>query len=114
MSKAPKISENIRSAYDNLRGVYDSSRKEESSVSVIELESQSEMYYPNYNFSLFHGAHFLASLHASIILTNWFIPTPGSHFKLSVNWAAMCVKMTASNISFVIYVWIIAAQFLNR
>ena len=113
-SKAPKISENIRSAYDNLRGVYDSSRKEESSVTVIELESQSEMYCPNYNFSLFHGAHFLASLHASIILTNWFIPTPGSHFKLSVNWAAMCVKMTASNLSFVIYVWIIAAQFLNR
>ena len=110
--KVPKISDCIRIAYDNLRGGYDNPREGESAR--IEVECQSEVCYPAYNFTLFHGVHFLASLHATIILTNWFIPSSGSHFKLSVNWAAMCVKMTASNLSFVIYVWIIAAQFLNK
>ena len=110
--KVPKISESIRIAYDNVRSGYDNPREGESAR--VEVESQSEVCYPAYNFTLFHGVHFLASLHATIILTNWFIPSSGSHFKLSVNWAAMCVKMTASNLSFVIYVWIIAAQFLSK
>ena len=68
---------------------------------------------PVYNFSLFHFVYFLASLHATMILTNWYIPSQGSRFKLSVNWAAMCVKMTAGSLSLVIYVWSIVAQLIT-
>ena len=114
-SKAPYINESMRTAYDTLRSICDSSRKRETStMSVIEVESQTTLYYPAYNFTLFHAVYFLASLHATIILTNWFIPTNGSRFKLSVNWAAMCVKMTCSNLSLVLYVWIIAAQLFTQ
>ncbi len=113
--KAPNISETIRSAYDTFRSIYDCSRKRiTSSVSVVETQSQTKLHSPAYNFTLYHGVYFLASLHATVILTNWFIPTSGSRFKLSVNWAAMCIKMTTSNLSLLIYVWIVAAQLFTE
>ena len=109
-NKAPAITEHLRDLCENIRP------RRFCAQSVSSLESQSCTNNTDclvYNFSLFHFVYFLASLHATMILTNWFIPTQRSHFKLSVNWAAMCVKMTASSLSLVIYVWSIAAQLVT-
>lgn len=116
--KAPEISQTIHDAskmffgslrgHDSLQSCADTS----STISVTEFEAKSDLQ--EYNFTLFHAVYFLASLHATVILTNWFIPTPGSRFKLSVNWAAMCVKMTASNLSLIIYICAMVAPFLTK
>ena len=113
-SKAPSISESLRNATEIFRSVYGTCVQRPSAISVAEVESQRKAHFPMYNFSLFHGVYFLASLHSTVILTNWFIPTSASRFKLSVNWAAMCVKMTCSNFSLLIYFCIISTQIFTE
>lgn len=108
-NKVPVISEHLRELYERIR-----SREKTPSSMESQSSGEAECNSIMYNFSLFHLVYFFGSLHATIILTNWFIPTHGSRFKLSVNWAAMCVKMTASSLSLTIYVWCIAAQLLTN
>jgi hypothetical protein len=109
--EAPNISQSCRNVYEIFRRMYYSSRKQNpSTVSLVETGSQTEAHSPLYNFPFFHAVYFLASLHATVILTNWFIPTNASRFKLSINWTAMHFKMTTSNIPLFVYIWIMAKQ----
>ncbi|XP_028409873.1 uncharacterized protein LOC114532543 [Dendronephthya gigantea] len=116
--KVPEISQNVKDVskmfVDFLSGQKSSRNCAESSSTISAMECETKSDFQEYNFSLFHTVYFLASLHATVILTNWFIPTPGSRFKLSVNWAAMCVKMTTSNLSLFIYVCLMVAPFLTK
>ena len=111
-SRTPKITESIRSTYEFLRKPYKSSQNQGNPTKTFLIKSQSEWNEPIYNFTLFHIIYFFASLHATIILTNWFIPTNSSKFKLSVNWSAMCVKVATSNLTLLIYLWFTTAQIL--
>ena len=110
-AKVPDLTASLRELDEKIR-----QRQKLSTQTHASMESQlsaDDTDCPVYNFSLFHFVYFLASLHATMILTNWYIPSQGSRFKLSVNWAAMCVKMTAGSLSLVIYVWSIVAQLIT-
>ena len=67
-----------------------------------------------YNYSLFHWTHFVTSLHVTMVLTNWFSPQDGSDIKLSINWAAMCIKLTSSSFCILLYVWSLAVPILMK
>ena len=76
-------------------------------------ESETEDSVP-YSYSFFHLVYFITSLHITMILTNWFSPQDGSTVKLSINWAAMCIKMTSSSLCILLYVWSIAVPILMK
>jgi hypothetical protein len=58
-----------------------------------------------YSYSFYHFVYFLASLHVTMLLTNWYTPKDGTPIKLYINWAAMCIKMTASSLCILLYIW---------
>lgn len=65
-----------------------------------------------YSYSFYHFVYFLASLHVTMVLTNWYTPKNGTQFKLYINWAAMCIKMTASSLCILLYIWSLVVPIL--
>lgn len=65
-----------------------------------------------YSYSFYHFVYFLASLHITMVLTNWYTPKDGTEFKLYINWTAMCIKMTASSMCTLVYIWSLVAPIL--
>ena len=65
-----------------------------------------------YSYSFFHFVYFIAAIHATMVLTNWYSPKGGSNIKLSIAWAAMCIKMTSSSMCVLLYIWSLAVPIL--
>ena len=65
-----------------------------------------------YNYSLFLLIHTLITLQTFMSLINWTDSTPGSHFKESIHWAIMCVKMVASSCCVLMYIWSLVSPLL--
>ena len=58
----------------------------------------------------FFSSHFLNSMACSysfLLLAHWLEPVPGSGFKISLHWAIMSVKLIASMICVLVYIWIL-------
>lgn len=65
-----------------------------------------------YSYSFFHFVYFIAAIHVTMVLTNWYSPKDGSNIKLSIAWAAMSIKMTSSSICILLYIWSLAVPIL--
>ena len=61
-----------------------------------------------YSYSFFHFVYFIAAIHVTMVLTNWYSPKDGSTIKLSIAWAVMSIKMTSSSMCILIYIWSLA------
>ena len=58
----------------------------------------------------FFSAHFINSMACSysfLLLAHWLEPVPGSGFKVSLHWAIMSVKLIASTICVLMYIWLL-------
>ena len=67
-----------------------------------------------YNYSLFHFAMFLASLHIMMTLTNWYRPSPTTDLKrLERSWPAVWIKMGSSSACLCLYIWALLAPVLR-
>lgn len=65
-----------------------------------------------YSYTFFHFVYFLASLHITMVLTNWYTPKDGTQLKLYINWTAMCIKMSASSLCILLYIWSLVVPIL--
>ena len=65
-----------------------------------------------YSYSFFHFVYFIAAVHVTMVLTNWYSPKDGSNIKLSIAWAAMSIKMTSSSMCILLYIWSLAVPIL--
>lgn len=65
-----------------------------------------------YSYSFFHFVYFIAAIHVTMLLTNWYSPRDGSTIKLSIAWAVMSIKMTSSSMCLLIYIWSMAVPLL--
>jgi len=65
-----------------------------------------------YSYSVFHFVYFIAAVHVTMVLTNWYSPKDGSNIKLSIAWAAMSIKMTSSSMCILLYIWSLAVPIL--
>lgn len=65
-----------------------------------------------YSYSFFHFVYFIAAIHVTMVLTNWYSPKDGSNIKLSIAWAAMSIKMTSSSMCILLYIWSLAVPIL--
>ena len=65
-----------------------------------------------YSYSFFHLVYFVAALHVTMVLTNWYSPKDGSNIKLSIAWAVMSIKMTSSAMCLLLYIWSLAVPIL--
>lgn len=65
-----------------------------------------------YSYSFYHFVYFLASLHITMVLTNWYTPKDGTQLKLYINWTAMCIKMSASSLCILLYIWSLVVPIL--
>lgn len=65
-----------------------------------------------YSYTFFHFVYFLASLHITLVLTNWYTPKDGTQLKLYINWTAMCIKMSASSLCILLYIWSLVVPIL--
>lgn len=65
-----------------------------------------------YSYSFFHFVYFIAAVHVTMVLTNWYSPKDGSNIKLSIAWAAMSIKMTSSSMCILLYTWSLAVPIL--
>ncbi|PFX23312.1 putative serine incorporator [Stylophora pistillata] len=65
-----------------------------------------------YSYSFFHFVYFVAAIHLTMVLTNWYSPEDGSNIKLSIAWAAMSIKMTSSSMCVLLYIWSLAVPIL--
>ena len=67
-----------------------------------------------YNYSLFHFAMFLASLHIMMTLTNWYSPSPATNLRqLQRSWPAVWIKMGSSSACLCLYIWALLAPVLR-
>lgn len=65
-----------------------------------------------YSYSFFHFVYFIAAIHVTMVLTNWYSPKDGSNIKLSIAWAAMSIKMISSSMCILLYIWSLAVPLL--
>lgn len=65
-----------------------------------------------YSYSFFHFVYFIAAIHVTMVLTNWYTPKDDSTVKLSIAWAVMSIKMTSSSMCILIYIWSLAVPIL--
>ena len=65
-----------------------------------------------YSYSFFHLVYFIAAVHVTMVLTNWYSPKDGSNIKLSIAWAVMSIKMTSSSMCILLYIWSLAVPIL--
>lgn len=65
-----------------------------------------------YSYSFFHFVYFIAAIHVTMVLTNWYSPKDGSNIKLSIAWAAMSIKMISSSMCVLLYIWSLAVPIL--
>ena len=65
-----------------------------------------------YSYSFFHFVYFIAAIHVTMVLTNWYTPKDDSTIKLSIAWAVMSIKMTSSSMCILIYIWSLAVPIL--
>ena len=65
-----------------------------------------------YSYSFFHFVYFIAAIHVTMVLTNWYSPKDGSNIKLSIAWAVMSIKMTSSSMCILLYIWSLAVPIL--
>lgn len=87
----------------------------EDSQSEKQLDESMEMEGSDpvpYSFTFYHFVYFLASLHITMVLTNWYTPKDGSQLKLYINWTAMCIKMSASSLCILLYIWSLVVPIL--
>lgn len=80
-----------------------------------DVESVDKLEVPvAYNYSLFHFAMFLASLHIMMTLTNWYRPSPATNLKrLERSWPAVWIKMGSSSACLCLYIWALLAPVLR-
>ena len=83
---------------------------EDGTEDITEMELSGEKV--PYSYSFFHFVYFIASIHVTMVLTNWYSPKDGSNIKLSIAWAAMSIKMTSSSMCILLYIWSLAVPLL--
>lgn len=81
------------------------------SAQRLRVSNRDEEKVP-YSYSGYHFVYLMASLHVAMILTNWYSPKDNSHIKLSINWAAMCIKMISSCFCMLLYIWSLVVPLL--
>ena len=59
----------------------------------------------DYNLSFFHLLYTLFIMHLFTLMMTWTDERPGSHINVGFHWAIMCVKMVASSVSVLLYIW---------
>ncbi len=65
-----------------------------------------------YSYSLLHLIYALLMLYFSLLLITWIDERPGSHMKVNVHWAVMCIRMMASCCSVLVYMWNLVAHLI--
>ena len=96
-----------------LRQTAGSPESEDHDSSILGLRgSNSDKDKVPYSYSCYHVVYLMASLHVTMILTNWYSPKDSSHIKLIINWAAMCIKMTSSCFCMLLYIWSLVVPLL--
>ena len=76
-------------------------------------ENKSESYFSS------HFINSMACSYSFLLLAHWLEPVPGSGFKVSLHWAIMSVKLIASTICVLVYIWIlvipvVASRFFSK
>lgn len=94
----------------------DEERVRDECAEVDENEDFKECELPEervpYSYSFFHVVYFIAAVHVTMVLTNWYSPKDGSNIKLSIAWAVMSIKMTSSSMCILLYIWSLAVPIL--
>ncbi|XP_032238402.1 uncharacterized protein LOC5513004 [Nematostella vectensis] len=88
------------------------SSQEDEEAFLLEDGVDSRKNQVPYSYTFYHMVYFLGSLHVTMVLTNWYTPKNGSEFKLMINWAAMCIKLTASSMCVLLYIWSIVVPIM--
>ena len=64
-------------------------------------EDENETYFSS------HFINSMACSYSFLLLAHWLEPVPGSGFKVSLHWAIMSVKLIASTICVLVYIWLL-------
>ena len=71
----------------------------------LENSENDDSHRNDYNFSFFHLLYTLFIMHLFTLMMTWTDERPGSHINIGFHWAIMCVKMVASSVSVLLYIW---------
>ena len=103
-----KVKDGEDQSPDEERGNEAALHENESSQQLFEFSDEKVPY----SYSFFHFVYFVAAIHLTMVLTNWYSPKDGSNIKLSIAWAAMSIKMTSSSMCVLLYIWSLAVPIL--
>ena len=106
--RRPKVKDGDEECPDVERGNDDAADRTEN---IPEEFERSDEKVP-YSYSFFHFVYFIAAIHVTMVLTNWYSPKDGSNIKLSIAWAAMSIKMISSSMCILLYIWSLAVPIL--
>ena len=107
-----KLSPKITSSPHNRPTTQAEIQKQEIPTKSNDKHELSQPENVQYNYSLFHLIYALFMLYFSILLITWVNERPGSHIKVNVHWAIMCIRMIASSCSVLLYTWSLVAHLL--